>query len=181
MAKLKRGMKTAAVRDYDSKHPGATAGEVAAALKEQGITISTAMVYNIRHNTKKPGRKPGRKARKNVAANNGASEHGGKSEAVRAAVRELGRKTPTKDVIDHLAAKGIPVSVALVAKVKSRMKPGRRGRRGRKAAVAAPAARSTRMGGQITYEHLVMAKELADKFGGADSLRKTLDLLEKLR
>lgn len=174
--KTKQGLKTAAVRDYQSKHPNASASDVVAALKEQGINISQAMVYNIRSNSKKSPAKPGRKPASAAVSSNGAVEHGGKSQAVRAAVRELGRKTPTKEIIDHLAGKGIEVSVALVAKVKSRMKPGRKSRPATTA--VAPAARSN---DQTTFDHLLAAKELADQLGGTDSLRRTLDILDKLR
>lgn len=175
--KTKRGLKSAAVREYQSKNPDASAPEVVAALKEQGITISQAMVYNIRSTAKKSPAKPGRKPASAVTSSNGAADFGGKSKAVRTAVRELGRKTPTKEIIDHLAGKGIEVSVALVAKVKSRMRPGRKGRRD-KATAAVPVARAN---GQITYDHLLAVKKMADELGGTESLRRTLDVLDKLR
>jgi hypothetical protein len=173
--KTKRGLKSASVLEYQSKNPNVSASEVVAALKQQGIKISQAMVYNIRSNSKQS--KPGRRPATTSASDKGASEYGGKSQAVRAALRKLGRKAPTKEIIDHLAGKGVEVSVALVAKVKSRMKPGRKGRRAN-ATIAAPAAR---VNGQITYDHLLAAKKLADELGGTDSLRRTLELLEMLR
>src|SRR5687768_840143 len=126
--KSPRGQKTAAVRDYQSKNPNATATEIVAALKEQGIEVSPAIVYNLRSTANKSGAKRGRKPASTSASSNGAAEQGGKSKAVRDAVRELGRKTPTKEIIEHLSRKGVNVSVALVSNVKSRMKPGRKGR-----------------------------------------------------
>ena len=42
----------------------------------------------------KPGKKPA------AAAANGVAEHGNKTQAVRAAIKELGRKTPAKEVAD---------------------------------------------------------------------------------
>ena len=180
--KTKKGLKTAAVRDYQNENPNASASEVVAALKKQGIKISQATVYNVRSNSKKSPAKPERKPEAATAANNGAVEHGGKSQIVRAAVRELGRKTPTKEIIDHLAAKGIGVSVALVAKVKSRMKPGRKSRPATTVEVpVAPAAAAAPTSDNAFFEHLLAAKQLADQFGGTDSLRRTLDVLDKLR
>jgi hypothetical protein len=57
--KAERGVKSQAIRDYLKAHRKATATEVVAALSEQGIEVSTAMVYNVkaRHNMGKRRRK----------------------------------------------------------------------------------------------------------------------------
>jgi hypothetical protein len=57
--KPERGVKSQAIRDYLRTHKGAKASEVVAALAEQGIEVSTAMVYNL-----KARRSMGRRRRK---------------------------------------------------------------------------------------------------------------------
>lgn len=174
--KTARGQKSAAVREYLEQNPSASAGEVVAALSEKGIKVSQAMVYMIR--SKSTGKASKKRNKAGSAGSNGSIEHGAKSEAVRAALRELGPRTPAKEIIDHLAAKGVKVSLPLVNKVKSREKAGRRGGRKARTAVPVQAARGSR---PIAYEHLLAAKELADQLGGTESLRRTLDILDKLR
>src|SRR5687768_14739686 len=91
----KRGQKTAAVRGYQTRNPNASASEIVSALKQKGINVSQAMVYNIRSNSKKSPAKSSRKSASAAVNGNGVVD-GSKSVAVRAAIRELGRKTPTK-------------------------------------------------------------------------------------
>ena len=182
-AKATKGEKSAAMHAYLELDPDALAAEVVSALKKQGIKINLASVYNYRSTAKKAGTIPAQKPAVQ-AAPNAASEHGSKSQAVRAAITELGRNTPSKEIIDHLATKGIPVSLALVVKVKSRMKARRKAKRARLANVTSPKAATTpaaRKPSQVSFDDLIAAKELADRLGGMDSLRRTMDVLEKLR
>lgn len=172
--KKQRGEKSQAVRAYLKSNPDAPVTDVVAELKKKGITISPAIVYNIRSTAKKSATKRGRKPK--TAETNGAAEHGGKSQAVRAALKELGRTTPAKEVVDHLAAKGIQVSLPLVAQIKSKIKARRTARRGQTASPVSAAKAP-----QFSYDALLATKQLADQLGGTESLRKNLDLLEKLR
>jgi hypothetical protein len=70
-ARTKRGEKTQAVRDYLTNNPDASARDVAAALKQQGITVSETYIYNIKSRTGKPKRKGSR--RKAKGNTNGAA------------------------------------------------------------------------------------------------------------
>ena len=56
MAKVRRGEKTAAVREHLISHPGAMPGDIVAALAKQGIKITTAHVSNIKGTLKKAGK-----------------------------------------------------------------------------------------------------------------------------
>ena len=189
-AKRPRGEKTEAARNYMVQNPQASVAEVVAELEKQGLTISSAMVYNLRTAGKKPGgkkvggKKTGAKRGRKpaAAAAEKTSDHGKKSEAVRAAIRELGRRTPAKQIHDHLTAQGIVVSLPLVIKIKSKMKARRMARRqGRSAGQTAAPRTAASSTGVITSVGLMAAKELADRLGGVDSLRKTLDVLDRLR
>ena len=69
MAKTKqrRGAKSRAIRAHLEKNPKASAAEVVTALKEQGITVTPAFVYNLRAASKRKSRKA---RRQRVAAAN---------------------------------------------------------------------------------------------------------------
>ena len=66
MAKKQKVNKTQAVRDYLKGHPKAMSGEIAAALKKQGIKITPKHVANIK--TKINKARTARKAAKQQAA-----------------------------------------------------------------------------------------------------------------
>jgi hypothetical protein len=65
MAKTRRGEKTAAVQEYINSYPDAMPAEIAAALKNQGITITPGHVSTIKGKLKKAGH--GKKAAKPAA------------------------------------------------------------------------------------------------------------------
>lgn len=48
MARHKRGAKSQAIRDYLATHPNAAPKEVVAAVKEQGIKVSSQMVSTLK-------------------------------------------------------------------------------------------------------------------------------------
>ena len=66
MAKKQKVNKTQAVRDYLKAHPKAMSGEIAAALKKQGIKITPSHVANIK--TKINKARTAKKAAKQQAA-----------------------------------------------------------------------------------------------------------------
>lgn len=175
----KRGEKTQAVREFQEQNPDASAPEIMAALKAQGIEVSQGLVYNVKSdsNKKKASRKRGGKSATR-ARSNGTLQHGEKSEAVRAALRKLGRKTPPAQIMDYVAAQGLAVSMALIAKVKSRMNSRRRKKGRPEKALAATSAAPKRT--QITWDDLSAAKKLADQLGSIETLRRTVDALDTL-
>jgi hypothetical protein len=59
-AKPERGAKSTAIREYLKAHPKARVQDVVDELKKQGITVSAALVNNIKYTKKKPGKR-GRK------------------------------------------------------------------------------------------------------------------------
>ena len=172
----KRGNKSQAIREQLARNPTASASEIVTALGQQGLKVSQAMVYNIRSASQKTKKKkPGRRKRRvaSRASANGSRRRGGKSAAIRAAFQTLGANARSKEVIGHLAARGVTVSAAHVANVKSRM-PSTSTRR---APAAQPAARAA---AGISVEQLMAAKELANRFGGTEELRRALETLDKL-
>lgn len=67
MAKAKRGEKSAAIRDYLAANPGARTVDVVAALKKQGIRVSSQMVSTLK------GKVGGKSVKKRAASKNVAS------------------------------------------------------------------------------------------------------------
>jgi hypothetical protein len=53
MAKKQKINKSQAVRDYAKAHPGATSGEIAAALNKKGIKITANYAANVKSQSKK--------------------------------------------------------------------------------------------------------------------------------
>ena len=57
MAKLKRGVKTQAVRDYISANPDANPKAIAAGLKFQGLTVKLGLVNSVKYSKRERTRK----------------------------------------------------------------------------------------------------------------------------
>jgi hypothetical protein len=57
MAKLKRGAKTKAVRDYISANPTATPKEIVAGLATTGMKIKLGLANSLKYNKRKPKRR----------------------------------------------------------------------------------------------------------------------------
>jgi hypothetical protein len=72
MAKrVKRGQRSQAIRDYLSANPAAGPKDVIAALKEQGVAVTTGLVSNIKYGGKKSAGRRGRKLTMRSAARRG--------------------------------------------------------------------------------------------------------------
>lgn len=102
------------------------------------------------------------------------------SEAIRDEFKSRGIKTPPKDIIAALAAKGIDVTPALVSNVRARMLAKKKGgaKRGR-GRVAKP-RRGGQNGDLVSMAALADAKRLIEKTGGVAEARKALDAMAKL-
>jgi hypothetical protein len=120
-----------------------------------------------------------------------------KSAAIREVLQTHGNKIASKDVIETLASRGIKVSSAHVANVRSRFirapgaaapaakrGPGRRGRRpGRKPGRRPGRKPGRKPGGAVgqLQDKLLEVKRVAEMVGGIDQARAALDLLAKLQ
>lgn len=93
-----------------------------------------------------------------------------KSEEIRNVFRSKGPEFRPKDLIAHLASKGIDVSPAQVSNVKAALyKSGGPRRRGRPS------------GGGVSVNALQQAKALVDQVGSVTAAKQALDVLESLR
>ena len=101
-----------------------------------------------------------------------------KAEEIRIAAKELGgKKVRPKDVIAHLATKGISVAPAQVS---STLKAAgyRRIQRHKVAASAKPHHSSHHASPSL--EHLLAAKALVGKLGSLEAAKKAIDVLARL-
>ena len=102
-----------------------------------------------------------------------AREKTNKSEAIRAALTELGSDARNRDIIAHLADKKIKVSAQMVSTVRARaegaMSVARVGRPGRKAA-----------SNGLSISALLTAKKLVNEAGSIEAAKQTLQTLAEL-
>lgn len=73
MARMKRGARTQAVRDYLSENPKASARAVVEGLKEKGIKVKLTLVNSIKYKKPSKGRKRRSLAVQSAARRTGAS------------------------------------------------------------------------------------------------------------
>lgn len=69
MARLKRGAKTQAVRDYITQHPEAGPKAIVEGLKTQGMKVKITLVNGIKYNKRS---KPGKRRRRGLVAHSAA-------------------------------------------------------------------------------------------------------------
>jgi hypothetical protein len=119
------------------------------------------------------------KRRKKNTNPKGSHPRGGvnKAQAIRDAAKTLGRKVRPKEIIAALAAQGITVSSPQVSATLKAAGYRRKSRGGRSASAGSTAAgRSV----EVSLDHLLAAKALADKLGSVEAARKAIDVLTKL-
>ena len=165
--------KSDAVREYLSSHATAPVKEIAAALSEQGVEVSVALINKIKYSDRKSlprGKRGGRRGRASAVEAKGTS----KAQAIRDALAHLGRRSRPRDVIAHLKAGGVIVSPAQVSAVRKVF----RQHGGFKRSGAGPVGKANGDSG-ISIEHLIAAKRLADQVG-LEAARKALEFLVKL-
>jgi hypothetical protein len=166
--------KSDAVREYLASNRGTPVKQVAAALAEQGIEVSLALVNKIKYGDHKslgrgkvhrrPGKSPVRRPE---------SKEASKAQAIREALVQLGRRTRPRDVVAHLKDGGVIVSAAQVSAIRNHQRKGPP-----RATVAALAGKHS-ANGRIVVEHLMAAKRLADQLG-LDAAKKALEVLARL-
>jgi len=135
-------------------HPDATVKEIRAKIEAKGIKASDALINKLKYDRKSTG--------KSVTRKRGAS----KADAIRSMFDQMGLDARPRDVIAALKKQGITVTSAQVSMLRSKL--GANG-------VARPTA-----GQAVPYEHLIAAKQLADRLGGIDKARQALESFASL-
>jgi hypothetical protein len=167
--------KSDAVREYLSTHRTLPAKQVAAALAEQGVDVSLALVNKIKYHKAKPSsRRRAQAPRPRHSAGQTAAKAMSKAQAIRDTLALLGRTARVRDVIAHLKAGGIAVTAAQVSVV--RKAAGLRGRP-RPGAATVSGRRDGASG--IVLADLLAAKRLADQVG-LEGAKKALEVLARL-
>jgi hypothetical protein len=110
-------------------------------------------------------RKPGSAAK--TSRSGGAS----KADAIRMKFDQMGRDARPRDVIAALLSEGVKVTSAQVSMLRSRLpKNG-------SAANGSPRGKAT---SAVSFEHLLAAKQLAERLGGIDNARQALESFARL-
>jgi hypothetical protein len=169
MGSVKRGERSAAIRDYLKAHPGAGPKVVVEALAEEGVVVSKNLVSSIKY---------GKLA--NKGAGRPRSKKSGKvsgSEAIRQVLARDPHARP-KAIREELASQGIRVKTGLISFVKFKFNKQGGAPKVRSAArvTAAPKVADA----NFSFNQLLKVKEMADSLGGADQLRLALDMLSQL-
>jgi lambda repressor-like predicted transcriptional regulator len=147
--------------------------DIIAALKEKGVTVSSALVSKT---LKRAGFHRKTRGRKAAAATNNAGETS-KAQRIRDVAKALGTKVRPRDVIAELAKEGITVSSQQVSST-LRAAGYRRKRRGRKVAAATAAVASSSNG--LNLDALIAAKVLITKVGSVEVAEEALRAMKKL-
>lgn len=102
MAKAKAEInKSEEIRKFFAQNPAATAKEVIAKLKEQGIEASDGLIYSCKPGKKK--KKPGAKGKvKPGDSSDGAVSVGASIAVAKAAAEKVGGWTALKEIVDAL-------------------------------------------------------------------------------
>ena len=106
-----------------------------------------------------------------------------KSEEIRKAGAELkakGQKISPKAIMEVLGKRGIKVSSPQCSMVLKKAGFKRRKRRTGEAVAKAAPSKSSRKDRPVTIEEVILAKKMADQFGGADRLAVVVRALQRL-
>jgi lambda repressor-like predicted transcriptional regulator len=147
--------------------------DIIAALKEKGVTVSSALVSKT---LKRAGFHRKTRGKKITAQTSSAGETS-KAQRIRDVAKALGKKVRPRDVIAELAKEGITVSSQQVSST-LRAAGYRRKRRGRKVAAATAAAASSSNG--LNLDALIAAKALIAKVGSVEAAEDALRAMKKL-
>ncbi len=148
--------KSDAIHAVLAAQPTAGVKEVKSKLEAKGIKASNSLINKIRY-----ARKPAR-PRKATRGKSGTS----KADAIRAMFKQLGSDARPRDVIAALKQQGVRVTSAQVSMLR-----GKAHKNG---------AARVQAGTAVSYDHLVAAKQLADRLGGVEKARRALESFAKL-
>jgi arginine repressor len=150
--------------------------DVVAALKQQGVSVSSPQVSKT---LKAAGIKLKRRGRRRQAAGAGADAAGGtKAERIRQLAQRMKKPIRPRDIIAELASEGLAVSSAQVSAVLR--EAGYRRRRRRRRLTAEPSARSAASNG-LNLDALIAAKALIDKVGSVEVAEEAIRAMKKLQ
>lgn len=145
------------IREILKAQPKATVKEVRSALDARGVKASDALINKIKY---------GRTDTKGKSrAAKGKNGHGSKADAIRTMFDQMGASARPRDIVAALAERGIKVTSAQVSTL--RKAPRRVGR-------------ATAAIGNVSFDHLVAAKSLADRLGGIENARQALEQFARL-
>jgi arginine repressor len=173
------------VREYLRSNPDATANEIMASLKAQGVSLATAHKVRYLEGLKRGGRgrKPGR-AGTTASSQPTESARGTKANAIRDVAQTMTQPVRPRDVVAALAGQGITVSRTQVSQVLTSMGMRRRRRGGRKGASrregAAARSATPTTSQAFSLDALIAAKKLANQLGGISAAKQAVDALARL-
>lgn len=174
--------KSDAVRAYLAINPAATAKEIAASLKRDGIKISESLVAKVKaRDSRTAGRGKSSRGRASTNGAAGAATAGtSKAERIRHVAQNMDKPVRPRDVIATLASEGVSVSSAQVSGVLRSMGMRRRGRGRRVAAAGSPRATMRSTSDKLSLDNLLAAKRLVNQLGGIEAAKQAVDALAKL-
>jgi uncharacterized protein YneF (UPF0154 family) len=158
--KAKAASKSDVIRDILKSHQNAGVKEIRATLEERGVKASDALINKIKYGR---NRTAGKKSRGRGKANSQTS----KADAIRTMLSEMGAEARSRDVIAALAKRGMAVSSAQVSTLRKTSHNKR----------SSPGSSTLHA---ISLEHLLAAKNLAERLGGIEVARQALASLARL-
>ncbi len=150
--------KSDAIREVLAGQPKAPTKQIKAKLEAKGVKASEALINKVKYDRK---RSPGNKSR----GTRGRSPEVSKADAIRDMFNKMGRDARPRDIIAALKSKGIVVTSAQVSTLRNKMTPN---------------GQASRADGPVAYEHLLAAKQLAQRLGGIEEARRALDGFARL-
>jgi arginine repressor len=172
------------VREYLRSNPDATANEIMASLRAQGVSLATAHKVRYLEGLKRGGRgrKPSR-AGTTASSQPTESARGTKANAIRDVAQTMTQPVRPRDVVAALAGQGITVSRTQVSQVLTSMgmrrrRGGRKGASRREGAAARSATPTTSQA--FSLDALIAAKKLANQLGGISAAKQAVDALARL-
>jgi len=179
MPKLPHGARSQMVREYLSANPNSATKVVVAALHQNGIDVSEALVTKLKY--RGGGAKRRSKARRRgAAAGTALPQAASKSESIRAFLRRNPAAGPTEIKIG-LRQAGVKVSTGLISNVKHHFKKQAAAPSVRVAARKMRAVTTSARANSLTVEQLFLVRQFVDTLGGPIHVRAALETLDQLR
>jgi hypothetical protein len=97
-----------------------------------------------------------------------------KAQLIRDAFKKHGIDAPAKEIQAFAEAQGATVAPAQISNLRTKLKGG-------KPAAARPGKKKVAVGGAVTANELVQARNMAEKVGGVERAKELLDILNRLR
>ena len=148
--------KSDAIREVLAAQPKAGVKDVKSKLEAKGIKASDALINKIKYARKPAGRSKAARGKSGVS----------KADAIRGMFEKLGSDARPRDVIAALKQQGVTVTSAQVSML--------RGKAPKNGAARVQAGKA------VSYDHLLAAKQLADRLGGVENARRALESFAKL-